>query len=218
MSILKNGTVTAQNVYELGSGSTYTKVGTLTDNRGVFSGFSGTSYIDTNCTISAFSDKLEIYGSYTTGTDLTNEKYIICLNPRNLGLQTISSKFRMVVFNNNSNWVMASSSTTITANTFYQYKIISDNTTIRFYLLTNSGWVNEISITLPTASTAGPLSFGVFSPNNPKTSVTDGSIDIKDYEIKVSGKTIWNGLDAYLLNNNAKVGKYFIGGSGFYEV
>jgi hypothetical protein len=207
--IAKTGIIQTNNFYENSGSSTYTVVGSLTNNKGIFSGFTSSNYINTNCTISAFADKLEIYGSYTTGTDVASEQHIIATDPRNLAFETYSSKLRLCIYSNNSSWgVLASGTTTLTANTKYIYKIISNNTAIKVYLLLNGNWVTEISATLPTASTEGPLTFGVLPGN--KNYPIKGSVDIKDYEIKVSGKTIWSGINAYLGSITAKMGSDFV--------
>lgn len=216
--ITKNATTVAENIYELGSGSTYTKVGSLTNNQGVFSNFSVNNYITTNCTFSAWSDKLEIYGSFKTGLDLTSSQLVVSLNPRNLNYEIAGSKIRLSIFNNNNNWVVYSGTTILDTNTKYNFKIISDNIVVKAYLLINGDWFLDSYVTLPTESNSGSMSLGIFLPNNPHTSPLKGYLDIKDYEVKISGKTVWNGLDAYLLNNKAKIGKFYIGASDFFEV
>ena len=213
--VTKTATAVAENMYELGSGSTYTKVGSLTDNRGVFSGFSASNYITTNCSMGANSNNLVVAGSYIT-SNITSEQYIICTLSRNFAIKVQNSKFIIQISSNNgSNWnVVQNGSKTITANTKYYFKAISDNSKIYLYIDN----VLDATLTIPTDGTFASTTMGFGNHIPTKAVPALGFIDIKDFEVNISGKTVWNGLDAYMLNNKAKIGKYFIGASEFCEV
>lgn len=213
--ITKNGVINSATFYENGTNSTYSITGTLTDNDGVFSGFSTANYLMTNCSISCTSDKLEFYGTYTTTSDITTEQYIFATSTRNLALTVINSKFRLQTYANN-NWTLVVGTTALSANTKYYFKIISDNTTIKLYVLVNGLWVQNASITLPATQTTSLIGLGVLPPNT--SPYAKGTINIKDFSVRVSGKEVWSGLDAYYPNSNPKINKNYIAGHVFQEI
>ena len=90
-SFNKNSTISTSQFLEISSGSTYTQVGTLTNNNGIFSGFSSANYITTNGSISANSNNFVVFGYYRTGSDITTEQYIGCTLTRNLAIYIINS-------------------------------------------------------------------------------------------------------------------------------
>lgn len=215
--ISKNGVISTKEFLENKSGSTYTITGSLTDNNGEFSGFSAANYITTNASVSANSSKLEVYGSYTTKSDVSTEQYVCCTLTRNLAVTVINGKFRLQVSSNNgsgwNNLIVGTSS--VSANTKYYFKIISDNTNIRLYVLINNVWVLQATVAISGTFTTTTFGFGNHLPT--KVAPTLGYINIKDYIIKINGITTWTGVDAYLTNDKAKINKNYIGSLDFYE-
>jgi len=216
--IYKNGIIKQKNFYENENQGTYTITGTLTNNNGIFYGFSANNYITTNCSIGSNTNSLEIYGSYETVSDITTEQYIFCTLTRNLAVKVVNSKFTFQVSSNNgSSWNnLIVGTAVISANTKYYYKIISDNTNIRLYILINGTWVLQATIAISGTFTTTTLGFGNHLPT--KVCPTLGYIDLTDYTVKSNGNIIWNGVDAYLQNDKAKIGKNFIASKSFYEI
>ena len=216
--IKKNGAISSANFYENGTESTYSITGSLTDNNGVFSGFSASNYITTNCSLGANSDKFELYGSYLTPSNVSQEQYVICTLTRNLAVAVVSNKFRLQVSSNNGgSWnYLVNGTTTISADTKYFYKVVSDNSNVRLYLSLNNGWILQSIAAISGTFTTTTLGFGNHLPT--KVAPTLGYTDIKDYSVKVSGKEVWSGLDAYYLNSNPKINKNYIAGHVLQEI
>ena len=213
--ITKTGLVTTPDFIESNGTSTLTVTGSLTNNNGVYSGFSSANYINTNCNISCTSNKLIIHGSYTTSSDITSEQYVFATTTRCLAVTVLNSKFRLQTYANN-NWSLSVGTTTLSTNIKHYFKIVSDNTTIKLYVLVNSQWVQNCSITLPAAQSEYPISLGVLVPNT--NYYARGSIDVKDWSVLVNNVEIWNGYETLLGSNTAKIGKNFVSGRTINEI
>lgn len=218
--IYKNGTIQNKDFRENESGSTYTVVGTLTNNDGVFSGFAASNYLKANCSVASNVSGLEIYGEYCP-SNITAEQYVFCTSTRNLSFKVMSSKFVLQTSaNNGSSWnVVGTGTTTLVVNTNYPFKVITDSTTVKAYIMINGSWVLQATNTLPSGGTytSNPdLCFGLHVPSNAVPNAYP--IDIKHFIVKKNGAVLWSGIDALLINSNAKIHKNYIASREFYEV
>ena len=213
--IYKNGTIKNSTILENAlTASTYTINGELVDNNGIFSGFSAANYITTNGNISADTENFIVFGHYKTSTNLTTEQYIGCTLTRNLAVKIQNSKFVLQTSTNGAGWnTIVTSTKTVSENTDYFYKIISDNT--KLYLYINE----ELWVTLTLVSgtyTTTTWGFGNHLPT--KVSPSLGTINIKECGIIINNVATWSGTDAYTVDSNAKISENYISGKGFYEV
>ena len=217
-AIQKNGVIKNCSFLENSlTSSTYTITGTLTNDNGVFSDFSAANYITTNASIGPFSDKFEIHGSCVTGSDVTTEQYVFCTSVRGISIKVVSSRFYLseAPNGNNGGWTNAigSAAGTVIANTKYYFDVISDNTKWYFY----SNGILLATLTVVTGSaTTSTFGFGNHLPT--KVSPFTGQIDLKDWTVEIAGETVWSGVDAYLQNSKAKIGKNFASSNIFYEI
>lgn len=215
--IQKNGIIKTKEYLENNlSSSTYTITGTLTNNNGVFSGFSAANYITTNGSISGNTSNFVVFGHYKTGTDITTEQYVGCTLTRNLAVKIQSSKFVLQLCSNNGGgWgTIINSTNTVTANTDYFYKITTDGSKLYLYI-NNALWV---TLTIPSGGTYTDTTWGFGNHLPTKVCPALGSIDLKKCGIKINNVITWSGADVYVVNDYAKIGKNYVTSNNFYEV
>ena len=185
----------------------FTVVGTLTDNDGVFSGFTSNSYIKMKNEIP--SGNKEIVFKMNIGNDVST-------------LQNIFSSFDT---NKNSNIYIQSGklsywttsgygSYSVSSNTGYWMHIIVSNNTTNLYILTDNNYTHE---SLPTTgwTTITSISGDAFG-NNLMCFGCDGggsypflgSIELNESYIKVNDELWWKGYIGNYFYNNTSIAPY----------
>jgi hypothetical protein len=218
MSIGKNGVVQAPIFYENSSGSAYTVVGSLTNNNGVLSGFSASNYIQTST----------IDLSTANNWDIIYKLKYSQLN----GYQVpFSSDYSVMLgFNNNkvyyglgqgSSWNIVSLHTynnyTFEDNIDYFFKISFTGTSYSLsYSLDGNTYI--LAITDNSTNKVASVSSYRFGDGRVLGTPFKGSLDLPSIFFRVENKVVWSGLDAYLQNDRAKIGKNFIASKSFYEI
>jgi hypothetical protein len=206
--VTKNYGAKTQEFIENSGKSILTVTGALTNNNGVYSGFSSSNYITTNGSISADTSNFIVYGHYRTGSDINTEQYVGCTSARNLSTSIMSSKFRLLVCSNNGGgWgTTVLSNNTVTTNTDYYYKIVSRDS--KLYLYVNGEvW---ITLALPASGTYASATWGFGNHLPTKVCPSLGSVNLKQCGIVIDGVTTWCGADAVLGSVKAKIGADYI--------
>jgi hypothetical protein len=215
--ITKTGSIIAKNLYESKSGSTMTVNGALVIDGGIASSFSNTAYISTPYSQENVVTDLEIFVEVITPIEFpsSDSRYIVIgqdgANFKSPQIEVHATRVGYGLSTNQSgwsgNWNIAYNFQTSTR---YGIKLTFKDNVAKLYVndyLLNTTTINSgIYYTVPIrigADTNGDYSWC-------------GSVDLTKTYIKV-GNNVWSGLDAYLQNNTAKIGKDFVASDTFYE-
>ena len=208
---LLDGTILEERTYALGESdkeyayadgvTDINVVGALTENNGVYSGFSTANYLETTTSpIATNGGEWECMVKFTTGSDITTAQRIVHALPDSstrygLGVYIKSGKSCSIVSFNGSSWgIEGTGSHSLQTNTTYwvrfSYKkqkylteISTDGVTFEEdYTVSN---VNTLKTPLPI------LRFGVSYATKLEFPFL-GSIDLKECYIKANGKVLWD--------------------------
>lgn len=187
-------------------------VGTLTENDGVYSGFSSANYLVSKSSIGqTFATSLEINISFTTGSSLPSGfdyQYLCNFHPNNYGMSNIQINNSKIYFSfswNGSNLdSIDATDITIATNTNYTISIIYENGTITG-TLTNNDTSNVIAL---SSSSPDKIHFGSTaniylgvpaSWDGNHTQAFNGSIDTKNSYIKIDGVLVNDISEGYIV-------------------
>lgn len=188
-------------------------VGTLTENDGVYSGFSSANYLVSKSSIGqTFATSLEINISFTTGSLLPSGNYYqyLCnFHPNNYGVPRIRINDSKIGFD--FSWNGANSDSinatdiTIATNTNYTISIIYENGTITGTLTNNDDTSNVIAL---SSSSPDKIHFGSTaniylgvpaSWDGNYTQAFNGSIDTENSYIKIDGVLVNDISEGYIV-------------------
>ena len=217
--IQKNGTIQNKDFRENESGSTYTIKGTLTNEDGVFSGFSASNYIT-----------LPLLTTPVTSYEICVKFYLVNFNDgRVFGnsltnihtpqLEAPSGSETKMWYGHPSGsygWQAINPNFIVSKNMWYWFKAIYDGAKVTIYMSAHGGdWTSCGTITTNTCGWNEALELGY---DYDIGAFTGNFIDLKECYIKINGKTAWSGMDAVMTNGNAKVHKNYVASREFYEV
>ena len=217
--IYKTGIVKGKEFRENRDGSTYTITGTLTNEDGVVSGFSASNYIT-----------LPLLANPVTSYEICMKFYMVNFNDgRVFGnsqtnvhtpqLEAPSGSETKMWFGHPSGsygWQGTNPNFTVSKNTWYWFKAIYDGAKVSIYMSAHGGdWVQCGTITTNTCGWNQALELGYDSDTG---AFAGNFIDLKECYIKINGEIAWSGMDAYLQNGRAKIGKNFVTSNNFYEI
>ena len=219
MNIRKNGVIQAPTFYENSSGSTYTVVGSLTNDNGVLSGFSASNYIilpNPPTPVTSYEICMKFYMvNFNDGRVLGNSTH----NVHTPQLEAPNGSETKMWFGHPSSsygWQGINPNFVVTQNTWYWFKAIWDGTKVLTSMSTDGySYSNTGSIDTTTCGWNEGLELGYDSDTG---AFNGGKIDFKESYIKINGNITFSGLDAYLQNDRAKIGKNFIASKSFYEI
>ena len=187
--------------------SNVTKVGSLTDNNGVLSGFSTSNYAKFPSNFQPGSNSWEMVLKVTTGTELTSTQYIVAIskgftNETRYGTRISfqNSHFAITVSYNGTDWDIpaenATGTYTVQPNTDYYVKFqYTGNAYILSYSLDGETYIEDINKTSSTPMYNGNTACLIGIWNN--GSYVDpwlGSIDLKESYININGQRWWTGV------------------------
>lgn len=180
----------------------FNTVGTLTENNGVYSGFSTSNYLSSKNTFEAnlYANSLEIEINFTTGSTLPSgrvSQYLCCVTPNNYNYPAISLRNNMIMFEYSTNGSdqgnIEANNITILTNTNYTVRIEYSNNSLTG-TLTNNDNQSVINLTSGTPSRIHitreyPASFwlGRIATTNSYVAPFGGSINTRNSFIKING-------------------------------
>ena len=178
--------------------------GELTNNNGVFSGFSTANYISLLNTFNPGSNPWEMVFKITSGSDVnTNQEVYGCAKEIEGGHFNITSgKIVFYASSNGTSWDIANAATGTTIlnpNTIYYIKIVFTGSQYVVYLSDTGVFggeeSTEITITSSLIATPDSLVLGLDNLVNPSNPFL-GSIDLNESYININGEQWWkwNGL------------------------
>ena len=176
--------------------SNVTKIGSLTDNNGVLSGFSTSNYARISSTFSPSSNTWEVVikanltSLPASGTScsmlsgLTNPYIVLEVND--------DGKLQFSI-GNGSSWILSAiiGTTVLQTNTDYWFKLVFNGTTYTAYSSTDgSNWTQESTATNNVSISGATLNVGISRLLN---NYFQGSIDLKESYININGQRWWTG-------------------------
>ena len=178
-------------------------VGTLTENNGVYSGFSDSNYLSSKTAFEAnlYANSLEIEINFTTGATLPSgnlNQYLFCVTPNNYHYPAIALKNNRIMFlfstNGSDTESIEASDITILANTNYTVHIEYSNNSLTG-TLTNNDNQSVINLTSSTPSQIHitreyPAYFWLGRMGNSSSSYIapfGGSINTRNSFVKING-------------------------------
>ena len=173
--------------------SNVTKVGTLTDNDGVLSGFSANNYAKIPVTFSPNAQSWEIAIKAKFTSLSTNANLIAGQTNQFISLSVQTSGKLAFNIGNGSSWVSGDilSTNTFSTNTDYWFKLVFDGTTYKSYSSTDGEtWTQEASYTGSISINGATLLLGV---NRSIADPINGSIDLNSSYININGSRWWSG-------------------------
>ena len=192
---------TTTNIY-----SNVTKVGSLTDNNGVLSGFSTSNYAKLPTSFNPASNTWEIQLKFTTGNDVTTSKDYISANTNGQNnscpflFRILNSKFYLYASStNNVSFDIAndvSGSYTVQTNTDYVVNISFTGTNYILKYSTDDGatFTQDISITSSSKIYTSDFTLiGAFVWNGGYENPIEGSLDLNGCYININGSRWWTG-------------------------
>ena len=194
--------------------NSYTKVGTLTDNDGVISGFDNDSYIQ----LSAFnpgSYTWEYVLKFTTGSNTSGEQALTsCLGNGDyctpFYIQDNQVKAYMSTDGTSWNSTFSGEYLTLATNTTYKLKAEFTGTHYNWYRYDNGNWIQLKSVSYPTPVASGGTI--IFGNNRGTGNPFGGSIDLNESYIKINGSLWWGMADEKFIydsvNQTVKLPKY----------
>ena len=184
------------------------KVGSITNNNGILSGFSASNYAQLPNSFVHNSQPWEIQFKVTTGSNV-NTQGCICEQLFNgskytgLTLYIQSGTFRMRGGNGSSNIVDIDSSYSIKANTTYWFKAEFTGSKYNFYASTDgTSWTQVTSVSSNSILTDN------YSMNIGRRNYSAGSypwlgeIDLNESYIKVNGEYFWQGVTEPIIDGS----------------
>ena len=179
--------------------------GELTNNNGVFSGFTGTSYIALLQNFMPGSKPWTKVVKFRTGNDITTNQKMYGYETRYAGdvLSIINSKLSLAISSNNTSWDIGTDMegvTTLTTNTDYYVKVEFTGSQYIMYLSQTGAFAGEETTELTTSTTltitGGLPVYGTYYLANTSHSPFLGSIDLYESYININGEQWWkwNGL------------------------
>lgn len=180
----------------------FNTVGTLTENDGVYSGFSTSNYLSSKTTFEAnlYASSLEIEINFTTGNTLPSGnvyQYLCCVTPNNYKYPAISLKNNRILFSYSTNGSnqdsIEANNITILTNTNYTVRIEYSNNSLTG-TLTNNENQSVINLTSGTPSQIHitreyPASFWLGRTGDTGAYIAPfgGSINTRNSFVKVNG-------------------------------
>lgn len=182
--------------------------GELTNNNGVFSGFSAANYITLTKTFNPGSYPWGMVWVFTTGSNISTQQTIFSKNAYSIILSVMNSKFVLSISANGTSWDIANnklSTYTVLANTKYALKCAWDGTnyTLSYAVLAADTDIGDVEFIQDFAiANTTPLYFDTTTNNIGlhSSSTYDypflGSIDLNESYININGEQWWkwNGL------------------------
>lgn len=176
--------------------SNVTKVGSLTDNNGVLSGFSTSNYAQIPITFSPNAKNWDIVfkGKFTTTSTANN--IVSGYNNQYIAFYINTSGNLKCSIGNGSSWVIndLTGTTTLLANTDYWYKLTFNGTNYIMYTSTDGEtWTQEASSTNSVNINGATLNIGV--PRLLENNYWSGTIDLNESYININGQRWWTGVN-----------------------
>lgn len=176
-------------------------IGTLTNNNGVYSGFSITDYPSMDLPFKPDSNTWEINFKITTGSNITSANAIFDGGNSTISVaaRIYSSKFQLFLSSNGTSWNLADGSTgsyTLLQNTAYYIKIsFSGSTYTLSYSTDGISYTADITINNSTVIYNNTkLVIGVaYGIGSVPADAFSGSIDLNESYIKINGSLWWKG-------------------------
>ena len=217
--IYKNGIIKQKIFYENENQGTYTVIGDVIITNGIASNFSNSSYIDTNYSQTNVVTDLDIYLEIMTPDTFsdTDNRYILLgqagNNLKSPQIEVHPTRFGYGLSTDTSSWTGNwNINYDVQVKTKYAIRLKLKDNLAKFYvndaLLNTTTISNGIHWSVPIR--IGADTSGAYSWN--------GSVDLTTICFKVDGNIVLSGVDAYLQNDKAKIGKNFIASKSFYEI
>ena len=158
--------------------------GTLTENDGVFSGFSASNYLKTQQVFSPQDKSWEMVFRFTIDSVSGNQGIVSLAGNNAFSIFRNSADILVFVSSNGTSWnVVSSTIFSATANTTYTVKIKFTGNEYIIYSLENNEWVVKKTVS-SSAQIYGGLPF-VFGASRNIDSPFSGSIDLSNSYIKI---------------------------------
>lgn len=171
------------------------KIGSLTENNGILSGFSSSNYASLPNAFTPGTNTWEmVYKISLANTSIQYDPIAVTPNSPCIALQAYEGKIVLSI-GDGTNWIYANAfgNTVLSANTYYYVKLEFTGSAYNVYLSTNGkNYSSEISINNSTVISGLPLNLGL---SRNLQSGFSGSIDLNESYINIYNSRWWTGVE-----------------------